>query len=725
MLKYTWTNINITTPEDFHDMLAIFKKIKPEMGGFDTETTGLHIKIDKPFLFQFGFLHPNKQLGWTYALDLDKQPTFARNCIKIWHKYAKQLKYYVAHNTTFDLHMLNNIGLPYTEANLTDTTFWIRYAHDALPPKEGGPPLKLKDYTKRYISPDAKYSEAGVKSECTSIAKGYNTKLKQMLGLTIKEIEALFKDCTFALSDLPEQQRETYLTWKQSLPVYLQARVQSLVQSDMIRYDKLNRETVLKYAHLDVVYVLEILVSLQKTVIARGNLPAIEIEDALILPLVRMESYGFKADKQYLIDCEATMKVYIRERREDLYELAGQRFNLGQHALVKQIITDMGIPVNTTNNEELTKLITDLQRSKEHPKIVEFIEILQELRTLEKWYSAYIIRFLKDLTQTDRLYTTIHQVGTVSGRVTSAFQQFPKDGIKDKAGNALFHPRKMLQTDTAIVYLDYSQIELRFQAFYTILVGSPDLNLCRAYMPYLCHDNTNMFFDYKNLDHIKQAYSKPWYTNETNELWIPTDVHGATTAKATGYIEGTPEFAHARSTIGKRVNFAKNYGAQLGKIKEMFPDKTDEECRRIDTAYYAAFPGIKNYHSYCKNRAFNYSNTENLFGVKYYNVSGHKLKNMLIQGSAAFFLKIKIIEIEKYCQKNNIKSRWQMQIHDELSWEYNPEDPPEVFFKFKEILENWPDTLIPIVADMEVTTTNWAEKKEVTNVKDLQKYISY
>ena len=37
-----------------------------------------------------------------------------------------------------------------------------------------------------------------------------------------------------------------------------------------------------------------------------------------------------------------------------------------------------------------------------------------------------------------------------------------------------------------IAYLDYSQVELRLQALYTILVGSPDLNLCRAYMPYEC-----------------------------------------------------------------------------------------------------------------------------------------------------------------------------------------------------------------------------------------------
>jgi DNA polymerase I-like protein with 3'-5' exonuclease and polymerase domains len=115
--------------------------------------------------------------------------------------------------------------------------------------------------------------------------------------------------------------------------------------------------------------------------------------------------------------------------------------------------------------------------------------------------------------------------------------------------------------------------------------------------------------------------------------------------------------------------------------------------------------------------------TTNLFGVKYYGVSGHKLINILIQGSAAFFLKLKIRELYDYTKANKIKSRWQMQIHDELSWEVHKDDDPQVFFKFQEIMQDWPDTLVPIVADMEFTTTKWAEKKEVGTINELQVYF--
>ena len=64
-----------------------------------------------------------------------------------------------------------------------------------------------------------------------------------------------------------------------------------------------------------------------------------------------------------------------------------------------------------------------------------------------------------------------------------------------------------------------------------------------------------------------------------------------------------------------------------------------------------------------------------------------------------------------------------MQIHDELSWEYNPADPPEIFFIFKEIMEDWQAAAIPIIADMEVTTSTWADKVEVKTLEELKEKL--
>lgn len=172
------------------------------------------------------------------------------------------------------------------------------------------------------------------------------------------------------------------------------------------------------------------------------------------------------------------------------------------------------------------------------------------------------------------------------------------------------------------------------------------------------------------------------------------------------------------------MGLVKNYGAKYNKIKEMFPDKTEEEVKRIDDAYYKAFPGVKQYHDYCYYRANNYACTTNLFGVKYYGVNGHKLINMLVQGSAAYYLKWKIREVYDYCKANNIKSRFQMNIHDELSWERHTDDSPEIFFEFKRIMQEWSEGYIPIVAEMDATNTTWSDKKGVDTIEELYTYFS-
>lgn len=710
-LQVKWKSKTIETMEDAKAMIALFKKERPRVGGFDTETSGLHIILDKPFLVQFGWLNNNFKEGRTFAIDVELNPKLGMNVVKAWNRLASTLDIYLAHNVKFDMHMLANIGLEYKHENLSDTSFYMRLAHDNLHTKEGGPPMGLKEYTVRYVDPSAKFHEGKLSASKKAIAEEYNRQLKQATGLTIKALDEWLKDNTLEEDEMPPG----YVEWKQSLPKYLQEKVVTKVESKMIRYNELPREDVLRYAHYDVIYVLEVWLKLWETVIARDNMDGLIIENQLIIPLYEMERVGFKTNKPYLIECKNKMRSYIREQREEMYELAGEKITVSQNEKIKGIINSLGAYCETTNGADLDLLVSKLEATGEAPRAVQFIKVVQELRTLEKWYAVYILRFLRDLNHTDRLYTQMNQVGAVSGRFTSDFQQFPKGAIKDKRGEELFSPRRMVETDTAIFYLDYSQIELRFQALYTILVGQADYNLCRAYMPYDCVLN-GVEFDYKNPQHIVN-WNKGW-VEKTGEPWEPTDVHGATTTAATGLKPGDPEYKGARSSIGKRTNFAKNYGAQRAKIREMFPDKTEEEVTMIDQAYYKAFPGVKAYHSYCYEVARRVSNVPNLFGVKYWNVSGHKLINMLVQGSAAYYLKVKIIETHKLLK--NYHSKFQMNIHDELSFEWDERDDPELFFKIKAIMEDYPDAYVPIVADMEVTTTTWKAKEEVETIEQVR-----
>lgn len=742
MLQYHWNLVHIVTNQQANDMVKLFKHSPPNVCAFDTETSGLHIILDKPFLFQFGWLCPDCMEGYAFAVDLEKQPELAKQVIKVWHKLVSKVEVYLGHNVKYDLHMMTNIGLPYTTENVSDTMFYIRYAHDALHQSEGGPPLGLKEYAAKYIDRSAKSHEKLLDQEKTDKAKEYNIMLKRRLqkcklpkgldkykSFTLSAINDMFKDPIAEVMDFPNDVQQAYLDWKaQDLPLYLQTKVTQLVESNMIGYNTLNRANVIKYALYDIVWTLEIYAQCAPVIKARQQEFAIKMENDLVFPLVEMERVGFKTNKEYLENCRANLKAYIIKQRKKLFELTQKEFAIGQHEVIKELLTnDFNVNITATNASELDLVLSNLIIENKSNPAIKVIQLIQELRTLEKWYSAYITRFLKDLTHTDRLYTTINQVGAVSGRVTSNFQQFPRDPILTEDGVELFHPRRMVTISggdyDGIVYCDYSQIELRFQALYTILVGHPDLNLCRAYMPYKCHLKDGTKFDYTKPEHIKR-WKEEWYLDENpNEQWEPVDVHGATTTAATGLKKGDEGFKEARYAIGKRTNFAKNYGAQYKKIRQMFPDKTDEECRRIDNAYYTAFPGVKEYHNYCYQRAME-AYTVNLFNVRYYNVSGHKLINMLVQGSAAFFLKWKIKQLYDYCKANNVKSRWQMQIHDELSWEKHKDDPLDVFIEMQNIMGDWNDTLVPIVAEMDATKTTWAEKHGIEGLDELRLYFS-
>lgn len=721
MIQLHWTHFDLVTHEDVTAMLKLYKQTKPTAGAFDTETTGLHIINDKPFVFAFGWIDPPN--GYTFVLDLEQRPRFARSVVNLWQtKCASKLQLYLGHHIVYDLHMMANYGLPYSTENMSDTMFYIRYAHDAKVPKEGGPVLGLKPYATQYIDRSAAGHEHLLNEEKQAISARYNQLLQRYLGKqwTAKRIDTLFKDKIIGINAFTPEEYAAYEAWRTiEVPLWLRERIDGRVTPDDIPYNHLNRTNIVRYAHQDIVLTLEVYYKLAPIVEVRQNTDAILIENSLILPIWEMERTGFAVDKAYLEQARQKMYDYILELRQSLQNQAGQPLKIGQSKVILELLRNkFGLELTSSNNEHLMRVLIDLKHdSPGHPGI-EFIETIQELRSLEKWYTAYIIRFLTALKNCDRLYTQINQVGTVSGRVTSDFQQFPKTGLKKRNGELLYYPRQIVTVTggdyDGLVYIDYSQIELRLQAMYTILVGHPEPNLCRAYMPLNCRDAEGVLFNYNDPEHIQAWNTKDWFLCEQPETkWTPIDVHTASTCLIFNITPDHSDF-HKLRAEGKRYNFMKNYGGSFARVKAMYPSASNEDLVRINEVYYIAFPGVKTYHQFCYNLAQAQSYATNLFGIRYYGVSGHHLINRLIQGSGAFLLKLKIRELYDYQHANNIKSLMQMNIHDELCWEKHKDEGLEVFQEYKRIMEDWPDTLIPIVSELSLSHTTWAEKKEVS-----------
>ena len=728
--------------DDLVEAIKLYKQRTEGKGAlifFDTETTGLNIKYDSPFLIPWGYYI--EDTAYIYCVDIDKDKHLFEQTALAILLLAKD-KGLVGHNIKYDLHMFTNMGVKLTDdLHYIDTMILIRLAHNALTPENGGPPLSLKEYAVRYIDRSAKDNERIIKQERTALAKTYNKLLKDKLykintKWTLRYIDEYFKDVLHSVDTLEERARDAYIDWYVDLPEEIRNNMTSgRVESDNITYNLLNREQVIKYAMYDIVWTMEVYLQCMPAIKARGNEVALKREECMIMPLVRMEACGFQMDEEYVRQVTKDLATYLAHQRDELYNLIGESIAVSQHAKIKEIlINKYQLNVAGTGKDDLNRIYDELKAKDPEAEVVRFIGLVQELRTLEKWYSTYLLRFVRELDLGHkRIYTQINQVGTVSGRVTSDFQQFPKYGINKEDGTPLFHPRKMIvKSDgyAGIAYLDYSQVELRLQALYTIMVGHPDLNLCRAYMPYKCKHivsdgsiGCGLYqyhyedFDYTNPDHIKHAYDWDWYLDEDlTKKWTPTDVHAATTHVAFPDLDvHSDEFKKLRGKVGKRVNFAKNYGAQFNRIKVMFPDYDDETIHRIDDAYYKAFPGVKKYHEYCYNIVNESPYVENLFGVRYYGLSGHKLINCLVQGSGAYLLKERIKEVDEYIQSHHLKSRMQMQIHDEISYEIYPGEEKYVK-EFKRIMQKFDDSYVPIVADLEWTTTNWADKEEVDEI---------
>ena len=121
--------------DDINDVKKLYREDQPKICVFDSETTGLHIKKDRPFMWVFGWLIPrNKQSdgikGRIFAFDHDAN--LLRNLLEL----SKSATMLVGHNVKYDLHMTINGGVHeefiYDLKNIVDSMGICRMSFDAV-----------------------------------------------------------------------------------------------------------------------------------------------------------------------------------------------------------------------------------------------------------------------------------------------------------------------------------------------------------------------------------------------------------------------------------------------------------------------------------------------------------------------------------------------------------------------------------------------------------------
>lgn len=700
MKQFNLLGYEIKLLENEREVTDVINALPDRIGmmAFDTETDTkinmakrdenlIDIKHDKPFLIQFGFGNT------VYLNDLRNTSISKDSVLTLFDKTVVRSNLALGHNIKFDINMLTNIGYDWHTNNACDTMTVARLALESKSEREGGYSMGLKPLASRLLG--SQYSEAG-KAIDAYLSMIWKNKVKELANLlkpyNIKkwQIEDTLKDVTGTLDEYPLEVQLIWNNWD---------------AKSRVSYADVDKELMYRYGAIDVIIVLELAKLLLPVVKDKHQMGTLKREMALIMPLVRMERTGYTVDKSYLIRCKQALIFEINAIKQMNFDICREYIAPNQNQAIKEMLSrKFGYELESTDKNQMHILI---QTDKSMPAPVKtYLENVIYLRTLLKWVATYINPILYKLNNTGdtKVYTMYNPNGAVSGRFSSNFQQFPKNPIYSKIGDfELFHPRKMFVIDKEfpeMAYIDYSQVELRLQAEYTYYCtnGYGDINMLRAYMPFRCYEKDGKY-----------------YHEEDDTEWQGVDLHTQSTVTAFPDIEvGSAEFKKLRS-MGKRVNFALIYGGSLNKIKQILADIAPEIVTRLYNGFLTSFKDVATYGRYVneqwlKNGGF----VTNLLGRRYYMTDSrdvYKLNNYLIQGSAADIIKTCIIKIDKMLKEEGYKTKLQGCIHDEVCV-CVAEGEHDVLYKIKEIMEKTCKTFVPLVAEIEVTTTNWAEKHE-------------
>jgi len=705
-LKYKYKHI-----ENAVDLTQVLNlNITPQYIGWDTETTGLNIITDKPFLVSFGW----SEYGDNSVYTFDYTPEMFEILINFCKLSQCSM---FAHNAKFDYHMVQNGGSPIPDSiKLYDSITVARLTENA----DERESMSLEALGIKYIDDEAKFAGHVIKDIIHKIDKERRDELK--LGL-IKEFpndgfSTTTKDGkikgTGKLTALIDDYEKTRTKWVNDDNLYFQYIDKHFKRANY--KDVYDREPDLmrNYAADDIVIMLEYLKkALPVLKEVDKDFRVLKREGELIRAVACMENTGFKVDVDYILECRKNIVKYRELLYLELYIYSGEKFSVGQHNEIKKILLNQFKVKTEKADEKALKYIID---NTDNETLTNICKNILELRTLDKWLSTYIDGKLNAVVN-GRIYTDINNNGAVSGRVSCDMQQQPKEGLFDRDGNELFHPRRAFVCDEGyrLFFIDESQMELRVQAQFTIFHSKePDMSLCRAYMPYKCYNENSTVFDYNNPEHLKHFTEKKWYECGTGKEWTPTDLHSETTRHAFPDIDPNSEEFKKKRKLGKRCNFLKVYQGGVNALRDSL-EVSQEIAEALDNAFYKAFPRIKDYQDWVNEQLSTYGFVENLYGRRYYMEDSrqfYKGCNYLIQGTCADMVKTFEINIWKYIKENNLGIKMVLPIHDELVF-LVPYGEEKYVKDLKHIMEDTLDVIknVPMIAEVEMSETSWKDKK--------------
>ena len=400
-----------------------------------------------------------------------------------------------------------------------------------------------------------------------------------------------------------------------------------------------------------------------------------EIEMPLVRVLAEMEIAGVRVDVETLKASAHTIEERIAELEKQIYELAGVTFNIASPRQVGEILFEhlkIDNKARKTKSGQYSTTEEVLERLRpNHPIVGKILD----MRGLRKLMSTYINALPELINRhTGKIHTSFNQTVTATGRLSSSNPNLQNIPIRDAEGREI---RRAFVASPGCRFFsaDYSQIELRIMAH-----ASGDVNMIEAF-------NSG------------------------------ADVHTATAAKI--FKVPFEEVTSDMRRKAKTANFGIIYGISTFGLAERL-SISRPEAKSLIEGYFATYPQIKEYMSNCVEEARKQGFVTTICGrrrmlpdINSHNntVRGYAERNAInapIQGSAADIIKIAMIRIFNRIQREGMKARMILQVHDELNFDVPVNEIEQLKRLVTEEMQQAYELRVPLIADSGIAD-NWLE----------------
>jgi len=443
-----------------------------------------------------------------------------------------------------------------------------------------------------------------------------------------------------------------------------------------IGFDQVDLKIATDYAAEDADITLRLHLELWPQIQANPGL--LYVYEKIEMPAMRvlgiMERNGIRIDSALLAKQGQEVGKRLLALEGEIHQLAGQPFNIQSPKQIAEILfvqlelpivkkTPSGAP--STDEEVLQKLAED------YPLPARILDY----RSLAKLMSTYIEKLPRMADpKTGRVHTNFSQATAVTGRLASSDPNLQNIPVRTEEGRRI--REAFIPADGCkLLSADYSQIELRIMAHI-----AEDENLLAAF-----------------------AAGK--------------DVHQATAAE----IFGVPLEAvtSEQRRYAKVINFGLIYGmSAFGLAGNLGIERA--AAQNYIARYFDRYPRVAQYMERTRGEAREHGYVETVFGRRLWlpeikGSNGPRRQgaeraaiNAPMQGTAADLIKLAMIAVEEWLEKEQLKTRMLLQVHDELVFDVPLDEVALLQEKLPGLMCSVAELKVPLLVSIGIGD-NWEE----------------